>query len=94
MLPFPLSMGFPGGSVIKNPPANAGDAGRYGFGSWVGKFPWRKEWLPTSIFLPGESHGQRSLAGYNPWDCKESDTNEHTHTSLSIEIGRRHNKGL
>ena len=57
--------------MIKNPPANAGDAGRYGFDSWVGKFPWRKEWLPTLIYLPGESHGQRSLAGYNPWDHKQ-----------------------
>ena len=40
-----------------------------------------KEWQPTPIFLPGESHGQRSLAGYSPWGCKESDTTEQlTHT--------------
>ena len=38
--------------------------------------PWRKEWLPTPVFLPGDSHGQRSLAGYSPWGCKESDTTE------------------
>ena len=41
--------------------------------SWVGKIPWRREWLPTAVFLPGESHGQRSLVGYRPWGLKESD---------------------
>ena len=34
---------------------------------WVGKIPWRTEWQLTPVFLPGESHGQRSLAGYSPW---------------------------
>ena len=38
--------------------------------------PWRREWLPTPVFLPGESHGQRSLAGYSPWGHKESDMTE------------------
>ena len=33
---------------------------------------WRRNWLPTSVFLPGKSHGQRSLAGYSSWGCKES----------------------
>ena len=42
----------------------------------VGKIPWRREWKSTPIFLPGEFHGQRSLAGYRPWGCKESDTTE------------------
>ena len=37
---------------------------------WVGKIPWRKEWIPTPVFLPGEFHGQRSLAGYSPWAHK------------------------
>ena len=41
---------------------------------WVGKIPWRKERLSTSVFLPGKFHGQRSLAVYNPWGCKESET--------------------
>ena len=36
------------------------------FNLWVGKIPWRRKWQPTPIFLPGESHGQRSLAGYRP----------------------------
>ena len=43
------------------------------FDPWVGKILWRREWQPTPVFLPGESHGQRSLAGYSPWDCKESE---------------------
>ena len=34
---------------------------------WVGKIPWRREWQPTPVFLPGESHGERSLAGHSPW---------------------------
>ena len=44
--------------------------------SWVGKIPWRRKWLPTPVFLPGKSHGQRSLAGYSPWGLKESDMTE------------------
>ena len=47
---------------------------RHGFDSWVGKIPWRRAWQPTPVFLPRESHGQRSLAGYGPWGCKEPDT--------------------
>ena len=43
-----------------------------GINPWVGKIPWRREWLPTPVFLPRESHGQGSLAGYSPWSCKES----------------------
>ena len=42
----------------------------------VGKLPWRRKWQPTAAFLPGESHGQRSLAGYSPRGRKESDTTE------------------
>ena len=40
---------------------------------WVRKIPWRREWLSTPVFLPRELHGQRSLVGYSPWGCKESD---------------------
>ena len=40
---------------------------RHGFDPWVRKIPWKKEWLPTPVFLPGESHGQRSLGGCGPW---------------------------
>ena len=55
---------------------NAGDNKRYRFHPWVGKIPWRRAWQPTPVFLPGESHGQRSLAGYSPWGDKESDSSE------------------
>ena len=56
--------------LVKNPPAMQ----RPGFTPWVGKIPWRREGLPTPVFLPGELHGQRSLVGYSPWRLKESDT--------------------
>ena len=56
--------------MAKNPPASAGNAGSIpGSGR-------PREWLSTLIFLPGESHGQRSLAGYSPWGHKESDMAE------------------
>ena len=48
-----------------------------------GKIAWRRTWQPAPVFLPGESHGQRSLAGHSPWGCKESDKTEvtvHVHT--------------
>ena len=51
---------FPGGSDSKESICNAEDLGS----TWVGNIPWRRAWQPTSIFLPGESHEQRSLAGY------------------------------
>ena len=47
---------------------------RHSFDPWVGKIPGRRKWQLTLVFLPGESHGQRSLAGYSPWGHKESDT--------------------
>ena len=43
------------------------------FDPWVGKIPWRRTWLPTPVFLPGEFHGQRNLAGYSPWGRTESE---------------------
>ena len=49
------------------------------FDSWLGKTPWRREWIPTPVFLPGEFHGQRSLAGYSPWGLKELDTQRFRH---------------
>ena len=51
--------------------------------SWVGKIPWRREWLPIPVFLSGEPHGQRRLVGSSPWGCKELDTTEElTHTKI------------
>ena len=43
---------------------------------WVEKIPWRREWQPTPVFLPGEFHGQRSLVGYSSWSCNELDMTE------------------
>ena len=70
-------MSFPGGTIVKNPLVNAGDAKRCRFDSWVGKMPWTRKEQPTPVFLPGESHGQRSLVGYSLWDGKEWDVTEH-----------------
>ena len=53
-----------------------------GFNPWVRKIPWRREWQPTQIFLPGKFHAQRSLAGSSPWGSKESDTTEQLKLSL------------
>jgi len=44
----------------------------------MGRFPWRRKWQSTPVFLPGESHGQKSLVGYGPKSCKESDITEAT----------------
>ena len=45
-----------------------------GFDPWIGKIPWRREWLPIPVFLPGEFYGQGSLVGYSPWGPKELNT--------------------
>ena len=56
--------------------------------------PWRRKWQPTSVYLPGEFHGQKSLAGYSSWGHKESDMTEqliHTHVDanrIDLVIGR------
>ena len=63
-----LFYGFPAGSMGKNPPAVKEIFRRFGFDPWVGKIRWRRKWQLTPVFLPGESHRQRSLAGYSPWD--------------------------
>ena len=55
--------------------------GRPGFNPWVGKSCWRTAWQPTPVFLPRESHGQRSLAGYSPRGCKELDVTEKLSTA-------------
>ena len=56
--------------VVKKLPAKAEDIRDQGFHPWVKKIPQRREWLPTTAFLPGKSHGERSLAGYSPWGPK------------------------
>ena len=70
--------------VVKTLPLSSllqcGRCKRYGFNPWVGKIPWRSAGQPTPVFVPGESHGQRNLANFSPWDCKESDTTEQLST--------------
>ena len=70
--------GFPGGASGKEPTCQCRIGKRLGFNPWVRKIPWRRAWQPAPIFLPGESHGQRSLAGYSPWGHKELDMTEAT----------------
>ena len=60
--------------VVKNLPTSAGDMRDLGLIYRFGRSPWRRAWQPTPVFLPGESHGQRRLAGYSPWGHKGSVT--------------------
>ena len=92
-------MGFPGGVVVKNPPANARDTGDVCSISGSRKIPWRRKWEPIPVFLPEASHGQKSLAGCSPQDCKESDTTEqlsvpHTHTNTHTHTHDLEHKSL
>ena len=56
---------FPGGASGKEPACQSRRHEIPGSDPWVGKIPWRRAWQPTPVFLPGESHGQRSLVGYS-----------------------------
>ena len=92
ILLFPLNMrASVVAPMVKNLPAMRETWAR--FLGQVRKIPWRRAWQPVPIILPGESHGQKSLEGYSPWGCKESDMNEwlnthtHTHTLWSPEAG-------
>ena len=67
---YNVAKGFPGGSVVKNPPANAGDAGSI-LGS--GRSPRERNGNSLPVFLLGKSNGQGSLEGYSPWITKELD---------------------
>ena len=73
--------------VVKGPPASAGgDCKGPGFDPWVGKVPWRRARQPIPVFLPGESHGQKSLVGCSPWGRTKSDMTEQlsTHALLLV----------
>ena len=64
--------------VVKSLSDNVGDL-RHRFDPWVGKIAWRREFLPTLVFLPGGSHGQRSLVGFSPGGHQELDTDDCFH---------------
>ena len=72
-----LALGFPSSSVVKESACQYRRHRVCSFDPWVRKIPWRRTWQPTPVFLPGKSHGQRSLVGYTPWVAK-SDTTDHT----------------
>ena len=75
----PFDVGFPGSAEGKNPSANAGDARDAGLIPGSGKSPGVGSGNPLQYScLKNQPHGQRSMAGYSPHDCKESDTTEHT----------------
>ena len=76
--------------MVKNLPANARDTRDVGL-TPDGKIPWRRKLQHTPVFLPGESHGQRSLAGYSPWGHKESDMSEATlaHSMVVLRAASR-----
>ena len=73
-----------GGKSDKEPACQCRRRKRYGFDPWVGSIPWRKKQQPTPAFLPGESHGQGSLAGCSPWGCQKLDTIECITHSLCV----------
>ena len=87
-----VAKGFPGGSDCKESICSAGIQV-----TTHGKISWRREWLPTPVFLPEEFHEQRNLVGYSPWDRKELDTTEcltHTHTHTHTHTPPRTLLGL
>ena len=67
------------------------ECGKPGFDFRVGKIPWKREWQPTPVFLPGEFHGQRSLAGYGPQGAKSQTqlSDKHTHTVVKIMLSEK-----
>ena len=69
----PVPSSFPSGTSGKE---SACPCRRQRINPWVGKIPWRRAWQPTPVSLPGESHGQRSLAGCSSWGRSESGTTE------------------
>ena len=82
---------FPGGVSSKESTCHGRSRRIPRFDPWVGKIPWRRAWKPTPVFLPGESQGQKSLAGYSPWGHTESDTTEQLSTAtVIIVIGKAH----
>ena len=65
-----------GGASGKEPTCQCRRPKRRRFDPWAGKIPWRRKWQPTTVFLPGESHGQRSLMGYNPSQKSQTQQNQ------------------
>ena len=77
-------LAFPGGAAVKNALANAGNARDVGSVPGLERFPGRQNGNPLQCACLGNPHGQRSLVGYSPWGCKESDTTEHACTRIPV----------
>ena len=88
---FKKYWGFPGGSDGKESACNAGDPGSI---PGSGRSPGEENGNPTPVFFPGKSHGQRSLEGYSPWGCKESDMTEQTTLKYYLVMMRVGNKSF
>ena len=82
-------MGFPCGASAKEPTHQCKRHKRHGFDPLVERILWRRVWQPTRVFLPGESHGQRSLAGCIPQGCTESDMAEATQHACMHETEKQ-----
>ena len=78
-----VCLGFPGAANGKDPACQCRRLRKCGFDPWVRMIPWRRARQPAPVFLPGESHGQKSLAGDSPWGHKESDTAERLNTAAA-----------
>ena len=88
-IPFMSGLGYDRQSASKEYSCNAGDVRDAGSVPGLERFPWRRKWQPTPVFLPEKSCGQRKLAGYSPRGHKESDTTEYTQqqdTEMSWEL--------
>ena len=87
-------MDFPGGSVVKNLPANVGERGLI-LGS--GKIPWKRKWQPTLVLLPGKTHRPRSLASYSTWGHKrvghDLETNQQQQWLINDSVGQQFKLG-
>ena len=70
--------------AAKNLPTSAGDLRDMGFDPWVRKIPWSRAWKPTPVFLPGESHGQRSPVGFGPQSCTGLQESQRDFTSTFV----------
>ena len=80
-----MTRDYPGGLEGKESTCSTADPGLI---PRSGRFPWRRKWQPTPVFLPGKSHGQRSQMDYSPWGRKESDMTEHAHAHTHTHTHR------
>ena len=83
----PQRCSFSSGSDGKESACNAGDSSSI---PGLGKIPWKREWLPTLVFLPGNFHGQRSLVGHSPWAGQRVDTTKWLTLSLFSDTVKQH----